>query len=208
MNRLVRFRLILPLLVLSGAIAPSLPAQTATPSDKDAAAATTPADSAKKRPRVVSNEVAAALAATMPKYDPPKSVASKTEEEEEELADLRDTDKPRNKIIRLPEHVVREKKPPVFNQADVRDKLNYARSRFAGLGVSGGNNAIASDMLWEEERLKSKTDFADLARTGSVDDPEAKRYYKKLLNDTYVQPSESAFLPSAVQPSAAERASR
>jgi len=69
-----------------------------------------------KRSRSISPEVAAALAAGMPKYDPPKAVAPK---DEEDLPDMRDVDKPRNQIIRLPDYVVREKRPPVFRERDI-----------------------------------------------------------------------------------------
>ncbi len=200
MDRSARFPLAFSVLTLLCLTAPALLAQTATP---PAAGDTAPAEP-KKRTRVVSNEVAAALAAGMPKYDPPKPVEPKAEED---LPDLRESDKPRNGIIRLPDYVVREKKPPVFNQADVRDKQNFALHRFAGLNLSGGNNRIARDLLWEEERLTSKAEFTDLARTGSVNDPESQRYYKKLLNDTYVLPSSAVnSSTSSSWPSASERA--
>lgn len=192
MNRNARFRLILTLLAPLGLAAPTLPAQTTAAPDQ----AATPTAETKKRPRAVSNEVAAALAATMPKYEPPKPVAPKAEEDDEELADLRDTDKPRNKIIRLPEHVVREKKPPVFNERELRNKDNYSLQHYAGLNISPLNQSIARQLLWEDERLKSKADFADLARTGSINDPETKRYYKKVMNETYVLPGDTVYRTS------------
>jgi hypothetical protein len=190
MNRNLRFRLILASLALFGAASLTVSAQTANPAtDKDASPTAEP----KKRARPVSNEVAAALAAVMPKYDPPKPVEPKPEEE---LEDLRETDKPRNKIIRLPEHVVREKKPPVFNERELRNKDNYAKQQYAGLNLSPFNESIARQLLWEDDRLKSKADFADLARTGSIDDPETKRYYKKVMNETYVLPTDTVYRTS------------
>ncbi|MCF7689921.1 MAG: hypothetical protein K9N01_16640, partial [Cephaloticoccus sp.] len=56
-------------------------------------------ESAPKRHRAVSSGVAAALAAGRPKYDPPKPVEKKPEEDG---VDMREIDKPRNQIIRLP----------------------------------------------------------------------------------------------------------
>lgn len=206
MNRPVRLRLILSVLGLLGLAAPVLPAQT-TPTPTPDSSPTSSAAEPKKRTRAVSNEVAAALAAVMPKYEPPKPAPAKAEDDEE-LPDLRETDKPRNKIVRLPEYVVREKKPPVFNESELRNKDNFAKQRYSGLNLSPGNTTVGREMLWEDERLQNKATFTDLARTGSADDPEAKRYYKKLLDETYVQPGESFYQPSSTSPSMAERDSR
>eukprot|EP01035_Chromulina_nebulosa_P038557 gene38557-52084_t len=35
---------------------------------------------------------------------------------EEEAADLRDTDKPKNQIVRLEKYVVKEERPPIFTE--------------------------------------------------------------------------------------------
>lgn len=184
----VRFRLVLPVLALLCLTGPVLPAQTATPEPAATEKTDTP-----KRARPVSNEVAAALAAVMPKYDPPKPVEPKSEAE---LADLRETDKPRNGIVRLPEYVVREKKPPVFRERDLlgeEGRAELAKRKYAGLGLSllpGMNKDVARYMMQEEDRQIDMASFADLARTGSTGDAETRKYYKKLGQETYLRSNE------------------
>ena len=160
------YRVTLPLALL-GLTAASLAAQTETAGDQENP----------KRSRVVSEGVAAALAAGMPKYNPPKPVEPKNEED---LPDLREIDKPRNQIIRLPDYVVREKRPPVFRERDINttqglaalakkryfsetaQALNRFRIRLFGMG----QEAYASLMLAEQERLDNmgglKATAADL----------------------------------------------
>ena len=41
---------------------------------------------------------------------------------EEEAADLRDTDKPKNGIVRLEKYVVREERPPIFTERQINTK--------------------------------------------------------------------------------------
>ncbi len=152
-----------------------------------------------RRERPVSAGVAAALAAAMPKYDPPKPVEPKPEEE---LSDLRETDRPRNSIIRLPDYVVQEKKPPVFRERDLRsgaERRAFAMKTYAGLNLGplgGMNKNVAVLMLQEEERKEDIVAFSDLARTGSIDDPQAGRYYKKLSDQTYTRSNEWASNPT------------
>lgn len=135
------------------------------------------AKEAPKRGRVVSEGVAAALAAGMPKYSPPKPDAVVNEED---LPDMRDIDKPRNQIIRLPDYVVREKRPPVFRERDINTtkglaalaKHRYfsetaqALNRFTIPLFGQGQEAYASMMLAEQERLDNmaslKSTAADL----------------------------------------------
>lgn len=154
-------------LVLLGLTAADLAAQTDTGGDKENP----------KRSRVVSEGVAAALAAGMPKYAPPKPVEPKNEEE---LPDLREIDKPRNQIIRLPDYVVREKRPPVFRERDINTarglaalaKKRYfsetaqALNRFTIPLFGLGQDAYASMMLADQERLDNmaslKATAADL----------------------------------------------
>ncbi len=158
-----------PLLALAllGLTAAGLAAQTETAGDKEGA----------KRGRVVSEGVAAALAAGMPKYDPPKPTEPKNEED---LPDLREIDKPRNQIIRLPDYVVHEKRPPVFRERDINTakglaalaKKRYfsetaqALNRFTIPLFGLGQEAYAAMMLADQERLDNmaslKSTAADL----------------------------------------------
>jgi len=135
-----------------------------------------------KRSRSISPEVAAALAAGMPKYDPPKPVAPK---DEEDLPDMRDVDKPRNQIIRLPDYVVREKRPPVFRERDINttkglsalamkryfSETARALNRYT-IPLFGMSQEAYANMLYaEDERLENiaslKSTAADLKALGA-----------------------------------------
>jgi len=158
----------LPALALLGLTAAGLVAQTESVGDKEGS----------KRGRVVSEGVAAALAAGMPKYNPPPKPTEPRNEED--LPDLREIDKPRNQIIRLPDYVVREKRPPVFRERDINTakglaalaKKRYfaetaqALNRFTIPLFGMGQEAYASMMLAEQERLDNmaslKSTAADL----------------------------------------------
>jgi len=141
-----------------------------------------PAKAAKReiQPRAVSENVAAQLAARMPQYTPPPEPKPKTEEEnapDGELADLRDEDRPKNQILRLPDYVVREKKPPVFRERDIHSPsglaslatLRYlsetgqALNRYT-LPLFGRANAYALARYEEDERLRNIRDLNDTAR--------------------------------------------
>src|SRR5258708_35549121 len=87
--------------------------------------------------RTISSNLAETLAASRPKYEPPKPVEKKPEEEEE--TDLRDTDKPKNHIVRLPKFVVSQAKPAIFRERDINTKkglMDIAMKRYGGPGVT------------------------------------------------------------------------
>jgi hypothetical protein len=159
-------------LVLFTLTTSGLPAQSAT---------TTPA-ATPRRTRAVSAAVAAALAAEMPKYAPPKPAAP---EAEEDLTDQRDIDKPRNQIIRLPDYVVREKRPPVFRSRDINttkglgelalkryfSETGRALNRFTLPLIGMSPEAYALMLYAEDERLENiaglKAIAADLKALGT-----------------------------------------
>src|SRR5687767_15559235 len=72
-----------------------------------------PATPALDRPRAISQTAAAQLAAAAPKYE------STPAKPAEPLPDLRETDKPRNTIIRLPSYLVQEDKAPVLKEREL-----------------------------------------------------------------------------------------
>ena len=142
----------------------------------------------------MSNEVAATLAAGMPKYHPPKPVEPKPEEDE---PDLRETDKPRNAIIRLPKYVVTEPKPPVFRERDLHTKsemADFGLQRHAGLkfgNLGGANQPIALLMYQEQERLDNMADLKDDARTAQRSgDSAAADHILRESTRTYLRPSD------------------
>lgn len=189
---------LLPVLAALG-FASALGAQTAPPPVFSAPPApVSPADgattgsTAPKRDRAISSGVAAALAATMPKYAPPPKPVEKPPEED--LPDLRETDKPRNGIVRLPKFVVREPRPPVFTERQINTKqglANVAMRRyltdadralnsftlpfFSPLSTAPGtsNEKRALAMYAEDERLKNMSDVADQTNMVMKSDPAA-----------------------------------
>lgn len=163
-------------------------------------AQTSDSDTEAKEPmntRAVSRGVAAALAASMPKYDPPKPVEKK--DGEEEAVDLREVDKPKNKIVRLPEYVVREKKPEIFRERDIYTdkglrelaKLRYLSETGQALNsfnlplFGSGADAYAMLRYEEEERLKNISDLNESARDASLTDPENAKALREATRDTY-----------------------
>jgi hypothetical protein len=174
--------------LMSMCLAPLL-AQDQKPDDSEPAPST-------RNTRAISPEVAAALAAGMPKYNPPKPV-----EKSEEDIDMREVDKPRNQIIRLPEYVVREEKPPVFRERDIytqKGLRELARMRY--LSETGqalnrfniplfgmGADAYALMRYEEEERLSNISDLNETARDVSLTDPESAQAIREATRDTYAR---------------------
>ncbi|MCB1105205.1 MAG: hypothetical protein H7A44_04940 [Opitutaceae bacterium] len=173
---------------MSMCLAPLL-AQDQKPDDSEPAPST-------RNTRAISPEVAAALAAGMPKYNPPKPVEKSGED-----IDMREVDKPRNQIIRLPEYVVREEKPPVFRERDIytqKGLRELARMRY--LSETGqalnrfniplfgmGADAYALMRYEEEERLSNISDLNETARDVSLTDPESAQAIREATRDTYAR---------------------
>ncbi len=150
-----------------------------------------------RRSRPISNSLAASLADSMPKYNPPPK--PKPEEENDQDVDLRDIDKPRNQIIRLPKYVVQEPKPPVFRERDLhslQSRTSLAMQRYAGLNLgpfSRLNRPIALAMYQEQERVDNMADLEDTARTISVGDKAAADYIRRESASTFMRTSEFGF---------------
>ena len=159
-----------PLLALAVIIAGPTRGQTAggpaaDPAQTPPAAATPgPAPPPPALARAVSPEVAAKLAATAPKFVPPKSDA------DQPAPDRRELDKPRNGIVRLPSYIVQEPKMRDLKERELltpKGRLDLALKRYPGLRFNplfflGSNNGIALAMLEEEERLERMKEMADL----------------------------------------------
>lgn len=151
------------------------PAPALAPAKPPAAADSDAESTQPKHERVMSDEVAASLATGMPKFNPPKPVEVKPEEDQ---PDLRETDKPKNKIIRLPKYVVKEPKPPVFRERDLRSKsgltdLGLKSHPGLNIGNIGGLNRPTALLMYEEqERLDNmaelKNDAKDAKNSGDA----------------------------------------
>lgn len=167
-----------------------------------------------KRARAVSEGVSASISASMPKFNPEAAKAAAKAAEpkpESELPDLRETDKPRNTIIRLPEHIVREKAPPVLRERDVytsSGKAELARQRylsdvdvalnryriplFSPISMGGGTSGNATTdrallMYAEDERLQNMADLDAAAALVSATDKSAGLYIKREAQKTYLR---------------------
>lgn len=155
-----------------------------------AAAPATPAPTP-KRDRPISDNLASTLAASMPKFNPPPKPRP-----EDEDVDLREVDKPRNAIIRLPNYTVRERKPPVFRERDIynqTNRTNLSLSRNPGLKFGnffGLNRAIAFAMYAEEERLENMAGLEDTAESIGRADPAAGAYIKRVSAETFMRSSD------------------
>lgn len=157
---------------------------------------------APKRTRAVSSGVAAALAAAVPKYTPPPPKPEPTPESE--AIDLRDIDKPKNTIIRLPKYIVQEQKPIVFSEraittdkglADIAVRryisdVDRALNRFTLplFGISAEARALA--MYAEDERLRNMSDLNDAAANAAKSDPAAGAYIRRETQETFMRTSD------------------
>jgi hypothetical protein len=154
---------------------------------------------APRRARAISPEVAAQLAASAPKYTPaPPEPEPKPEET---MVDMREVDKPRNGIIRLPKYIVQEPQPPVFTERSVNTKkgltaiamgrymseADRALNRFTLplFGTSRESRALA--MYAEDERLKNMAELNENARGAAQADPAQGTYILREAQKTYLR---------------------
>ena len=195
-------------LLLAGLAAPGASAQSpapasvaGSPSPVLAPAAPSPATpSSPRRSRAISGDAAAALSAFAPKYEPPPPPPPPPKPEEEQ-ADLREVDKPKNTIVRLPKYIVQEKKPPIFRERDINTKkglTELAMRRYISdadralnrwtiplFGISKEARALA--MYAEDERLKNMEDLQGAADAAAKSDPAAGDYIRRESRETYLR---------------------
>jgi len=155
-----------------------------------------PADDHGDRRHIQSAELTDALTSTMPKYNPPPKPS-------DHEVDLRDVDKPKNNIIRLPQVVVREQKSPVFTEREdlTKQGLNdLAMKRYLGIDPSKMNSPLAATITrilfqsyatqqyQDAERLGNMADLnstaAAMARGGDTAESD---YIKRASDDTYAR---------------------
>lgn len=150
-----------------------------------------------RRMRAISPEVAAQLAAAAPKFTPPPPKPPEPEEE----VDLRDIDKPKNGIIRLPKFVVREPPPPVFSERALYTQKGladlaverYISETYRALnpfalplfGTSAESQAMR--MYEEDERLKNMKDLEESARMIRAGDKAAGDAVQREIDRTFLR---------------------
>ncbi|OAM87885.1 hypothetical protein OH491_09020 [Termitidicoccus mucosus] len=155
--------------------------------------------------RGISRSAAAALSAGITYAPPPPKPV------EDENVDLRDIDKPKNEIVRLPTYHVTAQKPPVFT-----DRSLYTRDNLEKLAISRylskldtnflnrwtlpgfSNEARAMQMYYDEERQKNMETTAQQVSLYRLSGDEAKAeqtqrdYYDTALRrSNYVEPPAS-----------------
>ena len=185
------------LLLALGAMRAAEPAPTLSALSAPAAP---PASSA------ISAGTAAKLVAARPKLPP--LVQPAAPKPAEETPDLRETDKPRNGIVRLPKYVVRETRPPVFREQDIYTQSAFSRrlakryysegylafSRLIGYTplafIFPSAEASAMAQFREEERLRIKAEFSDYTNMLMISNPAAGEKLKGDVQQTFMRWSE------------------
>ncbi|HVS54475.1 MAG TPA: hypothetical protein VHD62_19115 [Opitutaceae bacterium] len=170
-------------------VAPPAPAQKSPPPDEN-------------RARPVSPDVAARLAASAPKFAPPPPQPAP--KPEEEGVDLRDVDKPKNGIIRLPKYIVQERKPAVLDERAVHtekgltdiavrryiSEVDRVMNGFYLPIVGSSSEKRARAMYAEDERLKNMSDLRDAAVTAAKSDPGQGAYILRESRDAFMRSSD------------------
>ena len=204
----------LALLLPALAVLPMRGQNAPTPLTAPAAASVAPADGAASEPsiapaalkrsedatrsaRAISPEVAAQLAASRPKFSP-----TPLPKPEEDLPDLREIDKPKNTIVRLPKFVVHEPLPPIFRERDIYTQqglANLAMRRYfteadralnrfrLPLFSIMSNEDRAMAMYAEDERLKNMADVADNTNMVMKSDAVAGEKMKSAAQQTFIR---------------------
>ena len=150
--------------------------------------------------RTVSVATAAKLAAALPKVAVVKPEEKKPADE---AADLRDTDKPANTIVRLPRYVVREPRPRVFRKQDLYhgDALgSQLARRYYSEGylpfkklmrfILPSAEASAMAQFREEEWLREKAEVEDHVNMVMRSDPASGAKFQSSARDTFLHWSE------------------
>lgn len=168
--------------VLAAKAPTPVPAQAAEPDDSG---------------RPVSSRIAADINSGMPRYSPPTPTPVAPPDA---ATALRDIDKPKNEIPRLPKYVVRETRPLVFRNRDLYTAdglVNLSFKNHPGLGFGnllGLNSKIAYEMYLDEERQASIDDLSDTARAMAAGGDSAEsKYILKESQETYLRPIEETW---------------
>ncbi len=175
-------------------VTPTAPEQAADTSSiifapKLPASATTPGPSSGDRP--VSTDIAAGLSLGIPAY----SAGLLAPESGTTPADLRDVDRPRNQIPRLPmgmmrKYVVRESRLPVFQNLELYTKaglIDLSFKEHPGLRIGNFfnlNAKVAYNMIKEEELYAKRQDLVDTVLAMEVGgDAEEARLMQQAISD-------------------------
>jgi hypothetical protein len=152
--------------------------------------------------RTISNRFSEAIAASLPKYDPQASARASAARDES--AARRDDDKSTSNLLRLPDYVVHDRRPPVLRERDLlteRGLSELAQRRYISTLdhvlndhslplVCATPEARALAEYAEDERLTSMEGFARNARDISAIDRAAGADLKRLADETFMRRSD------------------
>ena len=192
---------------LAAVIPSAVSAQTLTPPASSPVLAPRPEEkapppSAPKRTRAISPEVAAAFAAATPKFTPAPPKPEPTPVEEQ--PDMREIDKPKNAIVRLPKYIVQEPKPAVFSERAIHTEkgltdiamrryisdMDRALNRFTLPLFGTSKEARALEMYAEDERLKNMSELEQTATAVSKADAAGGTYIRREAQKTFMRSSD------------------
>jgi hypothetical protein len=182
----------------ASSVAAERPAILATPTAPATAPNTAAEPKQPNRARAISPATAAQLTAALPKFEQPPAASAATPAANptppDSAVDLREVDRPRNTIIRLPSYLVQEEKPVILTERDVRTpraRLHLALQKHPGLRLGSfwifRNDGIALAMLAEEERLEQKQYFEDLVQLTQFSDPGTKATAKQGVEHAFMR---------------------
>lgn len=142
--------------------------------------------------KTVSPETAAKFTAAVPKFVPKPVPETAAAPAPEPLPDLRETDKPKNTIIRLPPYMVSEKKvvkvPTELEVQSPSMRRDVALRRYPGLKIGnffGLNERWAYAMMAEEERLVKKREYEDMVSLTRFGDPAEHKEVKQQVESAF-----------------------
>ena len=164
-------------------------------------------DDTSDRKRAISNNLASAIADTMPKYNPPP--LEKEEEKGDDGVDEELMLKPKNGIVRLPQVVVEGRRPAIFTERELNtDKglaaiatqryfsdTSQALNKFHIPFLTLSQEDLAMEMWKEDERLRLIGEIQEHSDNALLlgNEKEAAEL-KALSNDTL---GRRAYLPDA-----------
>lgn len=155
------------------------------------------------RAQALSSDLAAALTAKLPKYNPPKSATKSAAAADNLFANL---PKPKNGIVRLPRVVVEGNRPPIFSERDIHtaegladlavkryftSETALALNRFTLPLFGMGKEAYAMLLYDQDERLRLLDAYGkDAALLEALGDEDRAAELRDLLNDTLAHPTQ------------------
>ncbi len=156
-----------------------------------------------ERTRAVSDNLAAALADTMPKFNPPPPPSEEPEEDP--------FDQPKNGIVRLPTVVVEGERPPVFSERQLNTDKGLkdlaVKRYYSGFGAALNSTEIpllgalaekTAIQMWEEdERLRLMADYNERAdMEAALGEDEKSKETRRLIQEATAR--DSGMPPSAL----------